>query len=259
MISTQSIISLLILITIFIIVVALVLAISKLGLSWILGTCGYKLKKEFSSEKKRVVITGGSSGIGLELARAYLEQNAIVIIIARDVKKLTQAHEDLIESVSKSLNKNKGDVKLDYISCDVSSSDDSVRNALGPWIEKYGGVDVLVNCAGTSIAGVFEELPEQEFERMHRINVMGSVHSTRVIVPLMKKQKSGQIIFVASQVAQVMKTLFSMFPFFANYLPKYSTRRLFMDIPHMLPRSGHCVDWPRRCRWKSSPSTSPWP
>jgi short-subunit dehydrogenase len=62
---------------------------------------------------------------------------------------------------------------------------------------------VLINCAGTSIAGAFEELPIEAFEKMMRVNYLGSVYPTRVVLPSMKERRSGAIVFVSSQAGQV--------------------------------------------------------
>jgi 3-dehydrosphinganine reductase len=62
---------------------------------------------------------------------------------------------------------------------------------------------VLINCAGTSVAGAFEELPVEAFERMMVVNYLGSVYPTRVVLPAMKERRSGAIVFVSSQAGQV--------------------------------------------------------
>lgn len=62
---------------------------------------------------------------------------------------------------------------------------------------------VLVNCAGTSVSGAFDEVVEEAFEDMYRVNVLGSVFPTRAVLPLMKRQRSGAIVFVSSQAGQV--------------------------------------------------------
>ena len=66
-----------------------------------------------------------------------------------------------------------------------------------------GGWQVLINCAGTSIAGAFDALPIAEFERMLRINYLGSIYPTRLVLPRMKERRSGSIVFVSSQAGQV--------------------------------------------------------
>lgn len=62
---------------------------------------------------------------------------------------------------------------------------------------------VLINCAGTSVSGAFDELVEEAFEDMYRVNVLGSVFPTRAVLPYMKRQRAGAIVFVSSQAGQV--------------------------------------------------------
>jgi 3-dehydrosphinganine reductase len=116
--------------------------------------------------------------------------------------KLKEAEEYLSE-VSQEIAESGG-LRILSISCDVASSEEAVIQAFEPALRAFGPVDVLVNCAGTSIAGAFDELHTQDFERMLRVNVLGSVYPTRAVLPGMKKiVGGGRIVFVASQVAQV--------------------------------------------------------
>jgi 3-dehydrosphinganine reductase len=62
---------------------------------------------------------------------------------------------------------------------------------------------VLVNCAGTSVAGAFEELEGRAFEDLMRINFLGSVYPTRALLPAMKERRQGAVVFVSSQAGQV--------------------------------------------------------
>jgi 3-dehydrosphinganine reductase len=159
------------------------------------------VKKDSGTSTKHVMVTGGSSGIGLEVARIYLRRGYKVTIIARNEKKLVAAMEDLKNDVA---NQKSTADHLQYISCDVGSTEENVKNSLAPAIKKFGDVEILVNSAGTSIAAPFDELDSKEFERMYRVNVLGSVFPTRVVLPAMKERKNGKIIFVTSQVAQVI-------------------------------------------------------
>lgn len=122
-------------------------------------------KRKFDYRGKHVLVTGGSSGIGLEVAREYVRQGANVSIMARDKKKLDAAKVELVA----------GDKALDgqvfCVSGDTGSSLKAVEEALMPCIKKFGDVDVLVNCAGTSVAGAFDELDIGEFERMLKVNL----------------------------------------------------------------------------------------
>jgi hypothetical protein len=163
--------------------------------------------KNSDDRRKHALVTGGSSGIGLEVARAYLLKGYYVTIVARNETKLKEAYEDLKKSFTTSSSSSSSsetvDKYLQYVSCDVSSSEENVLKCLSPALTKFGNVDVLVNSAGTSIAGTFDTLNEKEFERMYRVNVLGSIYPTRVVLPGMKKRKSGNVIFVCSQVGQV--------------------------------------------------------
>ena len=123
--------------------------------------------KKFDYKNKHVLITGGSSGIGLEAAREYLKQGANVSIMARDPKKLEDAKRDLLASI-----KAGSTQKVFCVSGDTGSSLEAVQKALAPCLKEQGEVDVLVNCAGTSVAGAFDELDPKEFERMLRVRVV---------------------------------------------------------------------------------------
>jgi 3-dehydrosphinganine reductase len=207
----------------------------------------------FDYTNKHVLVTGGSSGIGLESAREYLKRGANVTIMARDGKKLEAARLELIASIRSSTNvKSKNPMNPEgRVACvqgDSGSSLELVEKALAPCIKQFGDVDVLVNCAGTSVAGAFDTLDPKEFERMLRVmqvdmvvfnfslfcsndfgewglcltilvlvvnfncfalllqvNVLGSIYPTRAVLAGMKRKGGGRIVFVASQVAQVLK------------------------------------------------------
>lgn len=152
--------------------------------------------KKYDVKGKHVMITGGSSGIGLAVAKEYLHLGANVTILARDRYKLKQAEESLQQEEEF---KNR----VISISVDVGSGEKAVITAIRPAIKSFGDVDVLVNCAGTSIAGAFDELDADAFERMMSVNYFGSVYATRAILAGMKRKGAGRIVFVASQVAQV--------------------------------------------------------
>jgi 3-dehydrosphinganine reductase len=159
----------------------------------------------FSSSKVKkynhVVITGGSSGIGYSLALALVRQGTKVTLLARNLAKLKEAQSILQEEYYKVYGSHDNVVMI--ASVDVSESEEVVIRALVPSIKAYGIVDLLINCAGTSIAGSFDTLPADEFERMLKINVLGSIYPTRAVLSGMKSTGKGNIVFVASQVAQV--------------------------------------------------------
>jgi len=116
-------------------------------------------------------------------------------------------------------------LKVHIVSIDCGSSATLVSEAFTTAInEAKKPVDVLINCAGTSVPGVFEELSGDVFENMMRVNYFGSVRSyisliccstlvscleqvfpTRCVVPAMKANGCGRIVFVSSQAGQVLQ------------------------------------------------------
>lgn len=154
----------------------------------------------YDLREKHVLITGGSSGIGLETAKQYIKRGANITIVARNKEKLDKAHKEL-EVYDFSITKKHH--KIRSISCDTSSSQEAVDKAFSSAVKAMGReVDVLINCAGTSLAGAFDDVPTEEFQNLYRSNVMGSVFPTRAVINGMKTRKDGRIVFVASQVAQ---------------------------------------------------------
>lgn len=143
-----------------------------------------------------VIVTGGSSGIGLETARGYLERGKKVTIIARNQQRLDDAVKELTKSSLPAA------AKLQAISCDVSASEPDVIAAIGKAVSEFGEVDILINCAGISVAGEFSSLSAEDFQRMLHVNVLGSVYPTRAVVESMKARRRGHVVFVSSQVAQ---------------------------------------------------------
>jgi len=160
------------------------------------------LKVNKSYKYNHVVISGGSSGIGYSLALSLVRQGIKVTLLARNLNKLKEAQKLLQDEYNKIYGNNNIIIVM-IASVDVSESEEVVIRALVPSIKAFGIVDLLINCAGTSIAGSFDSLPTEEFERMLKINVLGSIYPTRAVLSGMKSTGKGNIVFVASQVAQV--------------------------------------------------------
>lgn len=169
-------------------------------------------KRRMNYDGAHIMITGGSSGIGLALAKEYVVKGAHVTLIARDVSKLRQA----ISSLEKIAPRNESRI-LSFLSLDLSNDCyEHIASTISSHIEQLSkstgsnmAADVLINCAGTSIADTFVNLPASEFDRMLNVNVRGSILPTKAIVEGMiakskvSTNKAGRIVFVASQVAQV--------------------------------------------------------
>ncbi|KAM8967702.1 3-ketodihydrosphingosine reductase [Pelodytes ibericus] len=144
-----------------------------------------------------VVVTGGSSGIGKCIAIECFQQGAFITLVARDESKLLQAKKE-IEKYSI----NDKQVVL-CISVDVSKDYRQVENVIKQAQEKLGPVDMLVNCAGTSIAGHFEDIEIDRFGKMMEVNYLGSVYPSRAVISTMKERRMGRIVFISSQAGQL--------------------------------------------------------
>ncbi|XP_059914386.1 3-ketodihydrosphingosine reductase [Gadus macrocephalus] len=153
--------------------------------------------KPFKLNGAHVVVTGGSSGIGKSIAMECYRQGAFITLVARDETKLVLAKKEVEKCAI-----NDKQVVL-CISVDVSSDYGQVESVIKQAQEKLGPVDMLVNCAGTSIAGKFEEVDMDRFKKMMEVNFLGSVYPTRAVITTMKERRMGRIMFVSSQAGQI--------------------------------------------------------
>lgn len=164
-------------------------------LAWAIGVC---FPRKFNYKGRHVLITGGSSGIGLDVAKLYLGQGAKVTIAARNVDNLRKAFESL-----KGFVREEEGGQLQILSVDVSKSYEHVSEKFSQAVKEFGDIAVLVNSAGISICDEFEKLDPSEYEKMLRVNTLGTMYATRFVIPGMKEMKGGRIVLVSSQVAQV--------------------------------------------------------
>lgn len=144
--------------------------------------------QDYFYKDKVVVITGGSSGIGLALAKEFLAQKARVTIISRDKTKLLTAQEALAKVYSPAL--------IDIIRADVSVKDE-IASAIDQIGNRAGKIDVLINCAGIATYGRFKDQPLEDLERSMQVNYMGCVYASKFAWPFLKAAK-GQLSFVSS-------------------------------------------------------------
>jgi len=138
-----------------------------------------------------VIVTGGSSGIGLAAAKAFSARGADVAIIARDTAKLNAAAEAIRAAAA------SPEQRFAWRSCDLSNLD-ATRAAFAE-LEADGFVaDVLVNSAGVIYPGEFVEMPFENFEINMTCGFWSVVHPCRVVAPMMVRRGSGHIVNVAS-------------------------------------------------------------
>lgn len=139
--------------------------------------------------KQTWLITGVSSGFGLELTKQLLANGQTVIGTVRKDKNV----QDLMAQYPKTFDREFLDV-TDAI--DINHLVDKVQH-------KYGRIDVLVNNAGYGLFGAAEELTDQDVDKIIATNLTGSIQMIRSVIPIMREQQAGRIIQISSYGGQV--------------------------------------------------------
>ena len=135
------------------------------------------------------LITGGSKGLGLAMAKAYYLAGAKVAILARDAKALSNA-EDEIRKLSVSDNVSANNAIASFV-CDVTDPQGIIathKEVVG----SLGNIDILVNNAGQSAAKPFIQITDEEWQADLDLKLMAAVRLTRLVWPHMSEQKWGR-------------------------------------------------------------------
>lgn len=135
--------------------------------------------------KQVVVITGSASGIGLCIAKHFLKENYRVVfsdLNADSLHEVTQGYTDK---------------EVLAVQCDVSKEED-IKNLIESTHKYFGRIDVLVNNAGLQYVAMIEDFPSQKFEQMLKVMLVGAFCTTKYVLPIMKGQRFGRIINMAS-------------------------------------------------------------
>ena len=131
--------------------------------------------------KKLVVITGASSGIGMETAKRFSANGYPTLLLSR--RKEIMEKLNLENSIS--------------VSADVTNIEE-VKNAVKIAEEKYGKTDLLINCAGVMLLGNIDKQSYEEWKNMIDVNINGILTTTNIILPDMIKRNEGSIINISS-------------------------------------------------------------
>lgn len=168
------------------------------GLAW------RALRPTFDLRGRVVVITGGSRGLGLVLARQFAEEGARLALLARDPIELDQvAHE---------LRARRSSVEVLALPCDVRVRK-QVDDAIARVLTTYGRVDVLVNNAGVIKVGPLEHMTVADFEDAMAVHYFGALYASLAVTDDMRSRGEGRIVNIASFGGKVA-------------------------VPHLLPYSG---------------------
>ena len=154
------------------------------------GAKGEPIMK-MSMDDKVAIVTGGSKGIGLAVARAFAAAGARVAIVARGAEALAAARVSLA---------GEGLKVRDYV-CDVSKVED-IGRAYQQIISDFGRVDVLVNNAGTSRAMPFASVTDEIWQQDLDLKLFAAIRMSRLVWPGMKERRWGRIINVLNTGAK---------------------------------------------------------
>ena len=139
------------------------------------------------------IVTGGSKGLGLAMARRFAESGARVAIVARGAEDLAAARHALAKD---------GLMIRDYV-CDVSRAAD-ISSTFEKIVGDFGKVDVLVNNAGTSRAMSFETVTDEMWQQDLDLKLFAAIRFSRLVWPGMKERKWGRIINVLNTAAKAL-------------------------------------------------------
>lgn len=138
---------------------------------------------EENYRKKIWFITGSGRGMGVDIVRSALAKGHRVVATGRNRKKLEATFGTLED--------------LWLLDLDITNPE-SVLRAVSAAVDRFGGIDVLVNNAGNFYAGFFEELSPEQFRAQIETNLFGPLTVTRSVLPILRKQRSGLIVTFSS-------------------------------------------------------------
>lgn len=143
-------------------------------------------------DNETTIVTGGASGIGKAICQRFAEEGASVALFDVDVEAAT----DTVEEIEQA----GGEVA--FFECDVSETAD-VQSTFSGVVEKFGGIDALINNAGVAHVGTVEETTEDDLDRIYEVNVKGVYNCLKEGVQVMKDRGGGSIVNIASVASRV--------------------------------------------------------
>ena len=143
--------------------------------------------RQYDLRGKTVLITGGSRGLGLVMAREFAREGAQLAICARDPAELERARNDL---------SNRG-ARVLVVPCDVTERAE-VNEMVSVVRHHYGHIDVLVNNAGVIQVGPLEVMTLEDYEEAMKVHFWAALYTTLAVLPEMRRRRDGRIVNITS-------------------------------------------------------------
>lgn len=170
-------------------------------------------------QKKIVLITGASSGIGRHVAISAAKRGAKLILVARNTKVLN----DLAKQLARDYH-----TQSLVITCDMRQPK-QIESAAKKALNKFGTVDYLVNCAGYGSFQLASDMSYDEMLEMFEVNTLAMMYLTQLLLPAMLERKSGHIVFVASIAGKIPTPFASVYSATKGAVINYA-RALRMEV-----------------------------
>ena len=164
------------------------------------------MKNYFDLKGQVAIVTGCSTGLGVQMAKALANQGAAIVPVAR--------RQEMIEKVAKEINEEFG-VETFPVKCDITSTE-QVEAMVDKVLEKFGRIDILINNAGTGAVAPAEDITDDQFRNEMDIDLFGTFKVSRAVAKkAMIKTKYGRIINIASMYGLVGNKVAGSAPYHA--------------------------------------------
>ena len=164
------------------------------------------MKNYFDLSGQVAIVTGCSTGLGVQMAKALASQGANIVVVAR--------RQNLIEEVAKSISDEFG-VSTLPVRCDITDTE-NVNAMVAQVMSKYGRIDILINNAGTGAVAPAEDITDEQFAGEMNVDLFGTFRVSRAVAKLaMIPAKYGRIINIASMYGLVGNKIAGSSPYHA--------------------------------------------
>ncbi|EFM11097.1 short-chain dehydrogenase/reductase SDR [Paenibacillus curdlanolyticus YK9] len=157
----------------------------------------------FNLEGKTAIVTGGSAGIGLAIAKKLHAEGVHVLIAARDEERLRLAKEAITNAGARGSEA----AQVIAIQADLSEADNAKR-IIDAALDAFGRVDILINNAGSAKSGAFLELTDKDFTDTWNLKLLGYIRTIRAVLPQLIKQGDGRIVNIIGTASRTPSPTF---------------------------------------------------